>query len=321
MQETRIPDQSVISVNNYTFHFSGNSSQSNKAREYGVGIAVHKDMMNCIKYVEPVNSRVMWMYLEDHLMNNKYIIFNVYGPTNVAEIQVKNRFWLDLEQIHKKAVALFPLAITLYGGDFNARVGAAISDTIMKCDVLGDKLLLDDKNENGEELLLFCQNNQLAIVNSFFSYPHNGVGTWPPNLFGHTLDHILIDKMELKQLILEAGVLDSIILPTDHRITTAMIIKKYSNNTNKATNNTKKRNNDQRDISLLNRDIHLAKRYRIHMEKELDIVNLIQQIKDNPINITSVIDKLIATTHKLNAFHIPKLKKEISLTGLRTNLT
>ena len=46
MQETRVPDQFVVSVNNYLIHFSGNPAMGAKAREYGVGIAVHKDMIN-----------------------------------------------------------------------------------------------------------------------------------------------------------------------------------------------------------------------------------------------------------------------------------
>ena len=62
----------------------------------------------------------------------------------------------------------------------------------------------------------------------------------------------LIDKVVLDEVILEAGVLDSIILPTDHRITVAMILNEYSNNKNKTLtqNNNNKRNNAMRDVSM-----------------------------------------------------------------------
>ena len=58
--------------------------------------------------------------------------------------------------------------------------------------------------------------------------------------------------MVLDEVILEAGVLDSIILPTDHRITVAMILNEYSNNKNKTLtqNNNNKRNNAMRDVSM-----------------------------------------------------------------------
>ena len=49
-------------------------------------------------------------------------------------------------------------------------------------------------------------------MSSFFTYPQNGVGTCSPYLFGHTLDHTLIDKVVLEEVILEAGVLESILL-------------------------------------------------------------------------------------------------------------
>ena len=94
----------------------------------------------------------------------------------------------------------------IFGGDFNARVGANFPSDDMECDILGDKLSSIDKNENGEELLLLCQNNNLAIVNSIFSYPQNGVGTWPLKSFEHTLDHILIDKVVIQNMVMEAGV-------------------------------------------------------------------------------------------------------------------
>ena len=58
----------------------------------------------------------------------------------------------------------------------------------MSCEVLGEKLSPLYKKENGEELLLFCQNNNLAIVSSIFSYSQNSGGTWPLN----TLSILLI---------------------------------------------------------------------------------------------------------------------------------
>ena len=65
MQETRIPAHNVCIRNNYTTYFSGNMELGKRAREYGVGIAVHVDWQKYIKHVEPVNNRIMWIYIED----------------------------------------------------------------------------------------------------------------------------------------------------------------------------------------------------------------------------------------------------------------
>ena len=53
--------------------------------------------------------------------------------------------------MHDEIRILFHFAIILYGDDFNARVGATIAD------ILGAALSLTDRNENGLELLVFCQ--------------------------------------------------------------------------------------------------------------------------------------------------------------------
>ena len=42
-----------------------------KAREYGVGIAVHSEVKQYIKHIEPINNRIMWMYFEDRLSDIK----------------------------------------------------------------------------------------------------------------------------------------------------------------------------------------------------------------------------------------------------------
>lgn len=57
------------------------------------------------------------MYLENEDTNCKYIIFSLYGPTNVAVLEKKYSFWLDLELMSKKAQTLFTLAIMIYGND------------------------------------------------------------------------------------------------------------------------------------------------------------------------------------------------------------
>ena len=214
----------------------------------------------------------------------------------------------DLGLIITKKIPL----IQFFGGDFNARVGANLVDEGVNFDILGDKLLPNDKNENGDELLLFCQNNNLTIVNSFFSYPQNGVGTSPPNLFNHTLDHILIEKKVFKYIVLEAGVLDSFELPTDHRITVVTIFKNYSNSkktTDLSKNISRKRKNEMRNVSLLVSDKPLAKKYKSVMEKELNIPNLIMQLDEKSLLVNDIVDKLIKTCFKVNEICIPKIKK------------
>ena len=311
MQETRIPGNKICTKHNYVTHFSGNLSVDIKPREYGVGIAVHNDWKTFIKEVNPINNRIMWIYLENLELEFKYVIFSVYGPTNPTDIEVKEVFWLQLNKAYSEVKRLYPLAVILFGGDFNARVGASLDVNDIDYDILGSKLSITDRNENGSELLLFCHNNKMAVVNSFFSY-YNGTGTWPPADFKYTLDHILMDKNIFRNIVISAGVKDNYALPTDHRITIANIKQHNVNNIKKPVSKSRKRKSEgKRDVSLLITNEEVSKRYRLNMVKELDMPNLIDQIKnDGCVNVENVIDKLSKSIFKLNDYHLPKIKNK-----------
>ena len=78
--------------------FSGNLDLGTKAREYGIGMTVHISTKQCIKHIEPVNNRIMWLYVEDATASDKYVVFSVYGPTNPSDVEIKNRFWSILDK-------------------------------------------------------------------------------------------------------------------------------------------------------------------------------------------------------------------------------
>ena len=69
----------------------------------------------------------------------------------------------------------------------------------------------------------------------------------------------------------------------------------------------RKRVNEERDVSLLVTDKELAKRYRGNMEKELNITNLLMQLRNNTTSVDSVVDKLLSASTKVKKFHLPKI--------------
>ena len=74
---------------------------------------------------------------------------------------------------------MYPDAIILIAGDFNARVGCTKENSSDQPPLVGNKL--NERNifnRNGNELLLFCQYNKLAVANTYFSYDKVGTGTW-----------------------------------------------------------------------------------------------------------------------------------------------
>ena len=70
----------------------------------------------------------MWIYVENIDIDFYYVIISVYGPTNTATNTIKNSFWSKLRQNHNEIKKLYPSAIIIYGGDFNASVGEISSE-------------------------------------------------------------------------------------------------------------------------------------------------------------------------------------------------
>ena len=97
LQETRISGHVECKTLNYFVVFSGNCANDINPREYGVGIAIHKDWINYVKHIEPVSNRTMWVYIEN-TVNFYHVAFSVYDPTNQADDSVKFSFWLKLKQ-------------------------------------------------------------------------------------------------------------------------------------------------------------------------------------------------------------------------------
>ena len=135
--------------------------------------------------------------------------------------------------------------IILIARDFNARVGRMKEYSNDHTPLVGNKL--NERNifnRNGNELLLFCQHNQLAVANTYYSYDKVGTGTWRnPNakdLYEYAIDHILIQQENLFKMVIEGGVVDDICLPTDHRAT-KLVLKLISSICKR--NNTKTANN------------------------------------------------------------------------------
>ena len=74
-------------------------------------------------------------------------------------------------------------------GDFNAKVGAENST------VTGN-YGLGERNESGERLVQFCQEEQLIIANTLFQHPKKNLYTWssPGDQYRNQIDYILVRR-------------------------------------------------------------------------------------------------------------------------------
>ena len=96
-------------------------------------------------------------------------VIHVYAPTSNTEKAEVERFYEDLQDLveltHKKDV-LFII------GDWNAKVGSQETPGVP------GKFGLGMRNEAGQRLIEFCQENALVIANTLFQQHKRRLYTW-----------------------------------------------------------------------------------------------------------------------------------------------
>ena len=96
-------------------------------------------------------------------------VIQVYAPTSNAEEAEFERFYEDLQDL----VELTPKKDVLFIiGDWNAKVGSQETSGVT------GKLGLGMRNEAGQRLIEFCQENALVIANTLFQQHKRRLYTW-----------------------------------------------------------------------------------------------------------------------------------------------
>ena len=96
-------------------------------------------------------------------------VIQVYAPTNNAEEAEVEQFYQDLQDL----LELTPKKDVLFiRGDWNAKVGSQETPGVT------GKFGLGIRNEAGQRLIEFCQENELVIPNTFFQQRKRKLYTW-----------------------------------------------------------------------------------------------------------------------------------------------
>ena len=96
-------------------------------------------------------------------------VIQVYPPTSNAEEAEVERFYEDLQDLLELTLqnnVLFTI------GDWNAKVGSQETPGVT------GKFGLGIRNEAGQRLIEFCQENALVITNTLFQQHKRGLYTW-----------------------------------------------------------------------------------------------------------------------------------------------
>uniref|UniRef100_A0A914XJB6 Endonuclease/exonuclease/phosphatase domain-containing protein n=1 Tax=Plectus sambesii TaxID=2011161 RepID=A0A914XJB6_9BILA len=165
----------------YTVYYSGNDN----TRRNGVAVIASKEVAKAVQRFNAINDRVMSIRL--HRKPRSFTILQVYAPTTDANEEDIERFYADLQQAIDQAPAKDAILIA---GDFNAKVGAGEEPPV------AGRFGLGERNEAGDRLVQCCQENRLAIANTWFEQPKRRLYTWtaPNGQHRNQIDYFLCQQ-------------------------------------------------------------------------------------------------------------------------------
>ena len=198
LQETRRSGHSAFSQAGYLVHCSGECGDENggKKGQGGVGLAVRTSITRAARPPEFISDRLLKVTLELCGRAKAVTFFVAYAPTETHDASNKHVFWTTLDRAVKKAPRHKQLFVLM---DANARTGRREKGGLGSKD---NKILgaygRDTLNDNGELLLSFANNHDLAIVNTFFSTPKGGVAHTFNGRGKKRIDYILTRQRDPK---------------------------------------------------------------------------------------------------------------------------
>ena len=126
-------------------------------RRNGVAIMVNKRVQNAVLGCNLKNDRMISVHFQGKPFN--ITVIQAYAPTSNAEKAEVERFYEDLHdllELTQKTDVLFII------GDWNAKVGSQETPGVTS------KFGLGIRNEAGQRIIKFCQENALVIENTLF---------------------------------------------------------------------------------------------------------------------------------------------------------
>ena len=241
LQETKIIDSNDYDTTN------GNRliTIPSTSKHYGNGFIIAKRWKEYVHRYWKVSDRICVIQLKTDKSrfkdgNNKtnidhiITIINVYAPT--AERAKKfpheiSQFYTDLTKTTTQLKKLSTSALFI-AGDFNSKVG--VKRDLETCIGSWSR---GYRNENGQRLVDFCENNNKFVCNSVFQHKACHITTWsckiPDNNTGkmrsiyNQIDYIMMDSDKIQTLI-DSRSYGGTMTASDHRIVITRVQTSWS---------------------------------------------------------------------------------------------
>ncbi|RZF44528.1 hypothetical protein LSTR_LSTR002301 [Laodelphax striatellus] len=157
VSECRWKDKGQRDILDKTVYYSGITDGSNLN---GVAVMIDQSIKKAVKNFLPLSDRVMLLQL--NLDIGTLNLIQVYAPTAEKEDEIIEKFYEDVSRVME---VTRHQDVTLIMGDLNAKMGQCQSNKWM------GRFGLGERNERGDRLLQFCQENNMVITNTLFELP------------------------------------------------------------------------------------------------------------------------------------------------------
>ena len=152
------------SDDHYIYYYGQESLRRN-----GVAVTVNKRVQNAVLGCNLKNDRMISVPFQGKPFSIISQYIQVYAPTSNAEEAEVERFYEDLQDL----LELTPKKDFLFIiGDWNAKVGSQETPEVT------GKFCLGIRNEGGQRLIQFFQENALVIANTLFQQHKRRLYTW-----------------------------------------------------------------------------------------------------------------------------------------------
>ena len=199
LQETRRSGQSALLQAGYVVYCSGESGGDGEGKkdQGRVGLAVRKSISRAEARPQEFISDGLLKVTLELCGRARAVTFVVgYAPTDTQSLRKKNAFWTTLERVVKEVPEheqLFALMDANVGT--GRRGGGKLGSE--ECKVHGT-YGRDNLNDNGERLLSFSANHELALLNAFFSTAKNAISHTFNGRGKKRIDYILTRQRDRK---------------------------------------------------------------------------------------------------------------------------